>query len=150
MKDKVDKLDVDKLVTISVDLSKLHDVVKSYVVKKDVYNVQIKNIEDKIPDIANLATNTTLNAKINEAKNKIPSITNVVTITTLTAVENKIPDHSKYITSPEFTKLTAENFTATLKEASLATKGDIADFVKKTDFTILINISNALLYFKKD
>ena len=103
-----------------------------------------------MPDIANLATNTTLNAKINEAKNKIPSITNVVTITALPAVKNKIPDHSKYITSPEFNKLTAENFTATLKEASLAIKGDIADFVKKTDFTILINISNALLYFKKD
>ena len=103
-----------------------------------------------MPDIANLATNTTLNAKISEAKNKIPSITNVVTITALPAVKNKIPDHSKYITSPEFNKLTAENFTATLKEASLATKGDIADFVKKTDFTILINISNALLYFKKD
>ena len=68
LKDKVDKLDVDKLVTVSVDLSKLYDVVKSYVVKKDVYNVQIKNIEDKIPDIANLATNTTLNAKINEVK----------------------------------------------------------------------------------
>ena len=68
LKDKVDKLDVDKLVTVSVDLSKLYDVVKNYVVKKDVYNVQIKNIEDKIPDIANLATNTTLNAKINEVK----------------------------------------------------------------------------------
>ena len=68
MKDKVDKFDVDKLVTVSVDLSKLYDVVKNYVVKKDVYNVQIKNIEDKIPDIANLATNTTLNAKINEVK----------------------------------------------------------------------------------
>ena len=68
LKDKVDKLDVDKLVTVSVDLSKLYDVVKSYVVKKDVYNVQIKNIEDKIPGIANLATNTTLNAKINEVK----------------------------------------------------------------------------------
>ena len=27
-----------------------------------------KNIEDKIPDITNLATKTTLNAKINEAE----------------------------------------------------------------------------------
>ena len=34
--------------------------------KKDVYNAKIKNIEDKIPDITNLATNTTLNAKINK------------------------------------------------------------------------------------
>ena len=32
--------------------------------KKDVYNNKIKNIEDKIPDITNLGTNTTLNIKI--------------------------------------------------------------------------------------
>ena len=35
----------------------------------------IKSIEDKIPDITNLATNASLNAKINEVKNKIPNIT---------------------------------------------------------------------------
>ena len=32
--------------------------------KKNVYNAKIKNIQDRIPDIANLATNATLNAKI--------------------------------------------------------------------------------------
>ena len=37
----------------------------------------IKDIEDKLPDITNLATNTTLNAKKNDAKNEIPSITNL-------------------------------------------------------------------------
>ena len=57
-----------------------------------MYNGQINNIEDKIPDITNLPTTTAL-----------------------TVVENKIPDHSKYITSPEFNKLSAENFTARLK-----------------------------------
>ena len=30
-------------------------------------------------------------------------------------VENKIPNHDKYITTPEFNKLAAENFTARLK-----------------------------------
>ena len=64
LKSKVDKLDVDKLVPAPVDLSKLSDVVKNDVVKKDVYNAKSKNIEDKIADITNLATNTTLNAKI--------------------------------------------------------------------------------------
>ena len=34
----------------------------------------IKNIEDKTPDITNLATNTTLNAKINEVKNLCISV----------------------------------------------------------------------------
>ena len=71
LKSKVDKLYVDKLVSGPVDLSKLSDVVKNDVVKKDAYNAKIKNIEDKIPDITSLATNTTLNDKINGIKNKI-------------------------------------------------------------------------------
>ena len=94
MESKVEKSDVDKLVPVPVDLSKLSDVVKNYVVKKEVYNAQIKDIEDKTPDITNLAINTTLNAEINEIKNKIPNITNLANNTALTAVENKIPDHS--------------------------------------------------------
>ena len=71
LKSKLDKLDADKLVPVPVDLSKLSNAVKTYVVKKDVYIAMIKNIEDKIPAITNLATNTTLNTKINEIKNKI-------------------------------------------------------------------------------
>ena len=60
MKSKVDKLDVDKLVPVPVHLSKLVDVVKGDNVKKDVYNAKIKNIEGKIPDITNTATNLLL------------------------------------------------------------------------------------------
>ena len=67
LKSKVDILDVDKLVPVAIDLSKLSDVVK-YVVKKVSYNANVKNIEDKIPDITNLATSASLNAKINEVK----------------------------------------------------------------------------------
>ena len=117
-------------------MSKLSDVVKNDVAKKDVYNAKIKNIEDKIPDITNLATNASLNAKINEineVKGEILSITNLTTTTALTTVENKTPnvsnlvkktdyttnifeiekkitDHelnNKGITTPEFDKLTA-------------------------------------------
>ena len=51
-------------------LSKLSDAVKNDVVKKDVHNGKIKNIEDKITDITNVAINTTINAKINQTKNK--------------------------------------------------------------------------------
>ena len=68
LKSKVDKLDVDKLVLVPVDLSKLSNVVKNDVVKKDAYKAKIKNIKDKIPDITNLAMNTTHNAKIDEVK----------------------------------------------------------------------------------
>ena len=41
---KIDKLDVDKLVPVPVDLSKLTDVAKNDVVKKDVHDAKIKNI----------------------------------------------------------------------------------------------------------
>ena len=66
LKSKIDKLDVDKLVPFLVDLSKLSNVVKNDIDKNDVYNAKIKRIEDKIPDITNLTSKSTLNAKINE------------------------------------------------------------------------------------
>ena len=66
LESKVDKLDVDKLVPVPVDLSKLSDLVKTGVVKKSVCNAEIRNTEDNIPDVTNLATNTTLNIKMDE------------------------------------------------------------------------------------
>ena len=108
--------------------------------KKDVYYDKIKNIEDKIPDI----TKTSLNAKTNQVKGEIPSITNLATKAAYNAVENKILsvsnlvkktdcnlkineigkkiidlNHDKYIATPEFNKLTSENFVARLKQANL-------------------------------
>ena len=50
--------------------------------KKDACNAKIKNIEDKMLDITNLATNITFNAKINKVKNKMPNITNLATTAT--------------------------------------------------------------------
>ena len=64
LKSKVNISDVDKLVHVPVDLS------KNDVVKKDLYNVKIKGIENKIPDITNVTTSTTLNVKINGVKTK--------------------------------------------------------------------------------
>ena len=48
LKTKVDKLSIDKLVPVPVDLSKLSDVIKNDVVKKTVYNkvvVKVDNID---------------------------------------------------------------------------------------------------------
>ena len=42
LKSKVDKLYIDKLVPVPVDLSKLTNVVKNKVLKKIEYNAQIK------------------------------------------------------------------------------------------------------------
>ena len=142
---------VDKLVRVAVDLSKLSDAIKNCVVKKEVYNAKIKNIEDIIPDIKNVRANTDLDDKINEVNNEIPNITNLTTTTALTAVEDKILnvsnlviktyyntkmsettdcDNDKSVTIQEFNKLTSETFTAILAPASSASKSDIANFVK--------------------
>ena len=76
MKSKSDKLDIDKLVLVLVDLIKLSDVVKNDV-RKDVHNSKIRDIEDKILDITTLVTNTILNAKLNEVKKEISNIPNL-------------------------------------------------------------------------
>ena len=39
--------------------------------KKDIYHAKIKNTEDKIPGVTNLATNITFNAKIDQVKKEI-------------------------------------------------------------------------------
>ena len=132
LKSEVDKSDIGKLETTLVDLSKLSNVAKNDVVKKIEYDELVKKVNVK--NIINLATTAALNAKINEAKDKIHNITNLATTSALTTVENKIRDHSKYITNPTFNKLTAEHFTARLKQANLVTKDGITDFVKKRDF----------------
>ena len=100
---------------------------------------KIKNIEDKIPDITNMATKNNLNAKTEEFKGEIPSIPNLTTKTALNAVQSEIPsfsnllkktdynikvneieikitdlDHNKYIITLEFNKLTSKNFAARL------------------------------------
>ena len=108
LKTEVDKLDIDKLAPVPVDLSKLSDVVKNDVVKKAVYdklvakvnNIDTRNfllktkyetdkteLEKKIPDASNLVKKT----KLSELENKIPDVSSLATKTVLTAAENKIP-----------------------------------------------------------
>ena len=90
LENKVNKLDIDKVVPVPVDLSKLSDVVKHDVVKKDVYNAKIKDFEDKIAGLTNLATDTILNAKINEVKGETLSNINLATTTALNAKINEV------------------------------------------------------------
>ena len=46
LKTEVDKLDIDKLVPVATDLSKLSNVVKNDVVKKDVYNKLVTKVDN--------------------------------------------------------------------------------------------------------
>ena len=86
---------------VPVDLSKFSDVVKNDVEKNVVYIAKIKNIEDKIGDITNLATKSRLYAKMNDLKGEIVNITlryfNLGTKASLTAVANKTPSVSNLV-----------------------------------------------------
>ena len=55
----------------------------------------------------------------------------------ISEIENKITtdhNHDKHITTQKFNKLTTENFTARLKQPKLASKINISNFLKETDF----------------
>ena len=118
LKTEVDKLDIDKLVPVPVDLSKLSDVVKNDVVKKTVYDKLVAKVnsidtsrfvlktnydtdesktENKFPDTGGLVKKTDYNAKITQIENKIPSISGSGKNPALTAVENKIPNISSLV-----------------------------------------------------
>ena len=99
LKSKVDKSDIRNLETTPVDLSKLCNVVKDDVVKKTEYNAKIKYIEDKIPDITNLAI---INAKIKEVKGEIPNINNLATTTALIVFENKVLSVSNLVKKADY------------------------------------------------
>ena len=113
----VDKLDIDKLVPVPVDLSKLSNVVKNDVVKKTAYDklaTKVNNIntsefalktkfqidkaelEKKIPD------DLVKKAKLTELENKIPDVSSLATKTALTAVENKIPSVSSLVKKTDY------------------------------------------------
>ena len=90
-------MDIDKQGPVLADLSKLTNGAKNEVIKKAEYNAKIKNIEDKISDMSNLATKTILNTKINEVKNEISRINGLATTSALSAVENKVPSVSNLV-----------------------------------------------------
>ena len=174
LKNKVNKLNIDKLAPIPVNLSKLSNVVKKELVKKTEYNAELKDIEDKIPDITNLVTKTIFITKMNEVKNEVSSISNLATTSALTAVKNKIPSvsnlvkktnsytnywkfneiekkitnhkHDKYITTLEFNKLTAENFAAQLAQADLVTNTDFDNELSDLNRKIVSNKTEYLVF----
>ena len=114
LKTEVDKLDIDKLVPVPADLSKLSNVVKNDVVQKTVYDqlvAKVNNIdtsdfvlkteyqtgkaelEKKIHDV----TYFVKKVKFTKLENKIPDISNLATKIALTTVENKITDVSNLV-----------------------------------------------------
>ena len=71
LKTEVDKLVIDKLVPVPVDLSKLSDVVKNDVVKKTVYDKLVAKVDEI--DTSNFALKTKYQTDKTELENKIPN-----------------------------------------------------------------------------
>ena len=94
LKTEVNKLDIDKLASVPIDLSKLNDVVKNDVVKKAVYD----KIAAKVNDIDTSKFVLKTKSQIHKTEKKIPGVTNFVKKTKLTELENKIPDVSSLAT----------------------------------------------------
>ena len=113
LKGEVDKINVDKLKTVPVDLSKLSNVVNYEVAKKTVYDKLVAKVNsnlfilililkyntyksdlEKKSDTSGLVKKTDCNIKISETEGKILSITVLATAVALDAVENKIPNVS--------------------------------------------------------
>ena len=67
LKNEVDKLDIDKLVPIPNDLSKLSNVVKNNVVKKSVYNKLVAKVDNI--DTSDFALKTKYNIDKTELEN---------------------------------------------------------------------------------
>ena len=92
LKTEVDKLDIDKLAPVPVDLSKLSDVVKNDVVKKAVYDKLVAKVNNI--DTSDFVLKTKYQTDKTELQKKIPDVSNLVKKTKITELENKIPDVS--------------------------------------------------------
>ena len=93
----------------------------------------MKNIEDKIPNITNVATYDSLNAKKNEVKCEIPSISNLATTAALNAKANVVKGAIANITNLATT-------TAAVRATTVKNKiPNVIDPVTKIDFNTKIS-----------
>ena len=76
LKTEVDKLEIEKLATVPVDLSKLIDVVKNDVVKKTVYDKLVAKVNNI--DTNDFVLKTKYQTGKPELENKIPNVTDFV------------------------------------------------------------------------
>ena len=76
MKTEVDKLDIDELVIVPEDLSKLSNVVKNEVVKKPVYDKLVTKVNNV--DTSGFLLKTKFDVDKTELENKIPDTSNLI------------------------------------------------------------------------
>ena len=173
LKTEVDKLDIDKLVSVHVDLSKISDLIKNYVVEKTVndkllakvnsidicafvlktrYDIDKSEVGNRIPDTSGLVKKTDYNSKITEIESKIPSFSGLATNAALTTAENKIPNISniieKKLTDHNHDKyITSPEFNALAADVFNARLAQ-ANLITKTDFDAKLSSLNRIIYRK--
>ena len=125
LKTEVDKLDIDKLAPVPVDLSKLSDVVKNDVVKKTVYDKLVAKVNNI--DTNDFVLKTKYRTDKTELEKKIPNVTDFVKKAKLTELENKIEDVSSLAIKTELTA-----FFNCIKIP------DVSSLVKKTNYNAKI------------
>ena len=113
---------------------------------KNRLNAKITEIEDKIPSITGLATNSALTTVEIKISNVSSLIKKTDYNTKISDIEKKITDHNhdKYITTPEFNRLTTENFKARLANADLITKANFDTKLKRHSDRVISNKSKHL------
>ena len=118
--------------------------------KKADYNTKITELENKIPDISNLATKTALTS----VENKIPSVSNLDKKTDyntkVTEIENKLNDHNhnKYIDTSKFNTLATNLFNIRIVQANLTRKTDFDAKLSSLNQKIAKNKTDHLLIQK--
>ena len=125
LKTEVNKLDIDRLAPVPVDLSKLSDVVKNDVVKKTVYDKLVAKVNNI--DTNDFVLKTKYRTDKTELEKKIPNVTDFVKKAKLTELENKIEDVSSLAIKTELTA-----FFNCIKIP------DVSSLVKKTNYNAKI------------
>ena len=168
LKTDVDKIDVDKLKTVPVDLAKLTNAVENDLVKKTVYNTKVTSIEtqiagltkntvDNLADITKLKTIdtnsfalktklasdvTTLENKIDTVDKKIPDISGLATKTCLNAYLQTSTFNSK-IAEVENKIKSADIIAKSANTKANTIRSDLTGYAKKaevaTDITAIKN-----------
>ena len=131
LRTKVDDLYVGKLKTALVDLKEAN----KEVVKKTVYNklnIEVNDSKEKNSDATTLIQINQQNTNkesfegkkdVNEGYLKLATIT--VLSTKIGEVENKVPDHAKYITTHEFNEFEGSILDPKLEKTNLETNNDV-------------------------
>ena len=155
LKTEVDKIDVDKLKTVPVDLAKLTNAVKNDLVKKTVYNTKLTSIEGQIAGVTkntidNLADITKLKAIDTNSfvtKTKFSADTNALD-DKIDGVETKIPDISGLATKTSLNSY-LQTSTFNSKVTEVENKIKAADIIAKSTNTKANTIRSDLTAYAK-